>query len=137
MLTGSFTEELFKCLLHSFKRVIHAPPPKDVRTNLQCIKLTRDHKDLLPIVAYRCNKRVDTLEKLGLTPAFIDPIVKKDLRFLDYLDKELKDIHNKQNNHDTWLFFDTSVNSTGFFELREADKGSSIANSSLFVNLTH
>lgn len=106
---------------------------KEKKSNSQCVKLTKEHCAVVQMVSYWCNIRINELKQIGATKDTIDEIIKRDAHFLTALSCAIAMQNEKKPEYDAWLFFDTDVKSTPYFELCKCTRGTKDVTSSLVI----
>lgn len=133
---SSFFVDLAKCALDSLIKVngggVSSPKEKKTR-NTQCVKLTKGHHHVAAMVGFWSCERINLLIKHGVSQERVDRVIKQDEKFVALLEEALREQALKQPSYDSWLFFDTDVKNTDFFELQECEKGSLATQSSIVI----
>lgn len=135
---GFLNRELFKqighCALVGLNRAsgIRIPEDKNNR-HTQCVKLTKAHGHLLDMVTYWCGERLALLRATGVPAERLAAVSRHDAKLLTGLSIALVEQQKKQPEYDSWLFFNSDVQSTDFFELQECEKGSFITKTSIII----
>jgi hypothetical protein len=102
--------------------------------NTQCVKLTRNHKNLLQSVSFWCSLRVNKLQQLGGLKEVVDKIILNDARFLNVLSFAIEEQREKEPAFDAWLFFNEDIQSTDFFELQHCSPGGRVTKVSYTIH---
>ena len=97
------------------------------RRNIQCVKLTKQHKDVTQMVSFWCSLRINKLQQIGAMKETVDEIVLNDARFLTSLTHAIEVQKDQHPAYDAWLFFNEDIQSTDFFELQQCRRGSKVA----------
>jgi hypothetical protein len=103
--------------------------------NQQCVKLTKDHEEVVRMVSFWCNLRLNNLQQTGAAQKRITEITRSDAQFLNALNHAIAVQTEEDNVLDAWLFFDNDVRSTDYFELQYCARGTKVtkATFSLFA----
>jgi hypothetical protein len=100
--------------------------------DLQCVKLTTEHKSVVQMISFWCSIRTNKLQMTGASPEAVAKISKADARFLTTLSGAI-DVANDKEEPDAWLFFDGDVKDTDFFELQFCDRGTKLGKASFVI----
>lgn len=128
-MTKAFSSDIaafvFKHVLCGFVKATghRVPVSKDKSQNIQCVKLTKEHTPMVQMVAYWCNLRSIKLKQMGMTDVAAAVMNRRDADFLTLLAGAIMEQQEKSPQYDAWLFFDSDVQSTPFFELQKCDRG--------------
>lgn len=108
-------------------------PSKESR-NTQCIKLTKNHKDVVQMVSYWCSLRINKLQQMGAMKETVDAIILHDARFLTALAHAIDVQKDPVPPYDAWLFFNDDVQSTDFFELQHCNRNTKVTKVSYVIH---
>lgn len=123
--------QLLLCMVKSSGRY---PVAKEVTPrNTQCVKLTKEHGSVLQMVTFWCSIRLNKLQQAGADAEMIAEIARHDTRFLNTLSHSLATQKDQKPAYDAWLFFNSDVKSTDFFELQQCARGSKTAQATYIV----
>lgn len=104
------------------------------RRNTQCVKLTKQHKDVVQMVSFWCSLRINKLQQIGAMKETIDEIVLNDARFLTSLAHAIEVQKDQHPAYDAWLFFNEEIQSTDFFELQQCRRGTKVAKATYVIH---
>ena len=95
--------------------------PEDL--NIQCVRLTKDHDSVVTMVTYWCSLRINEMQQAGIAKETVTSIINRDAKFLNALAHALDVQKDKTPDYDAWLFFNSDIKSTNFFELQQCPRG--------------
>lgn len=102
--------------------------------NIQCVKITKEHNDLLRSVTFWCAFRLNEMKQLCDSKKHIDAMVQQDARFLNAISHALAVQKDKEPQYDAWLFFNDNVQETNYFELSQCRPGTKDVISTLIIH---
>ena len=104
------------------------------KRNTQCVKLTKQHKDVVQMVSFWCSLRINKLQQIGAMKETISDIVLNDARFLTSLAHAIEVQKDQVPPYDAWLFFNEDIQSTDFFELQHCSRGTKVTKVSYVIH---
>lgn len=107
---------------------------KDKQLNIQCVKLTKEHTNVVQMVTYWCNLRTNNLQQMGATKETVAAINRNDANFLTALGTAIASQQDPKHPMDSWLFFSDDLKSSVFFELQHCDRGTKHMRSSTVIS---
>lgn len=102
--------------------------------NIQCVKITKDHQELLTVISNWCNARLTNMSIAGVDNKALASIIKQDARFLTSLSHSLAIQKEKEIEYDSWLFFNGNVKETNYFELEQCRRNTKDVISTLIIH---
>ena len=108
--------------------------PKDQARNTQCVKLTKNHKQVVQMVSFWCSLRINKLQQMGALKETVDAIILQDARFLTALCHAIDIQKDPEPAYDAWLFFNEDAQSTDFFELQHCSRGTKVTKVSYVIH---
>lgn len=129
------TELVFKHLTIGLARAAGKDLRKirEKRRSLQCVKLTKNHYNVVQAVTYWCNLRINELQQKGISDDMLLTLKQHDARFLTHLAHSIAIQNDKEPAYDAWLFFHDDVQSTDFFELQNCIRGTKVTKASFVI----
>ena len=109
---------------------------KEKAVNHQCVKLTKDHEAVGPMIVYWCSLNINRLQRTGANDKLTKNLSQRYARFMSAFNHAIAEQKEKDPSFDTWLFFDGDIESTNFFELIQCERGSKEATSSIIIRAT-
>ena len=110
------------------------PANKEEVLNVQCVKITKEHADLLRSVTFWCAFRLNEMKQLCDSKKHIDAMLQQDARFLNAINHALAVQKDTEPQYDAWLFFNDDVQKTNYFELSQCRPGTRDVLSTLIIH---
>lgn len=107
--------------------------PKAKARDTQCVKLNKNHKQVVQMVSFWCSLRINKLQQMGALKETVDEILLQDARFLTALSHAIEVQKDQEPPYDAWLFFNEDAQSTDFFELQQCARGSKVTKVSYVI----
>lgn len=109
---------------------------KEKAVNHQCVKLTKDHEAVGPMIVYWCSLNINRLQRIGANDKLVKNLSQRYARFMSAFNHAIIEQKEKDPSFDAWLFFDGDVENTGFFELIQCERNNKEPTSSIIIRAT-